>query len=349
MRIALLSLLLLFSFEDSPLQLPESPAARSFAGVGAETEPVALDEFIAAHPWLAERQPAATEVWKTWAEWLAAALESGETDPQRRAGLCRIACLQSRWEDAWSHFERLGGYPAWQAAVAPWLLPGAPIECAAEPGGRASAIPNGVVLRPALPPAPRVESPGRLAPRTARLDGLQIGAAVCDLVLEVEAGGVTLEIYHRSGGSGELAIDLPMPPDAAVFVDYVDWERQEVQGATLELRIEPREEEYTLYRRFKFERSEFPAAPLPGQLPAGLSREGLDFVVEDAAQLEAVRALGTACAALLALPVRVRLAADESIEGSRGTLVHFGAGDAAVVQSARIASALEAYLLSDHN
>jgi len=343
MRVALTLLALLFAVELPPLRLPESPAARSFAGVGPETEPRSLDEFRAATPWLAEREPMPEQLWASWAAWVGAEVAAGEVDPARRAGLCFVACRQSRWEDAWRHFERLGGHPDWQAAVAPWLLPGAPLEIDAGPGGRATAIPNGLLLRPALPPAPRVDETGRLAPRIAELDGLQIGEAVCDLVLEVEAGGVTLEIFHRSGGSGKLLVDLPMPPDAEVFVDYVDWDRQDVQGLPLELLIEPREEEYTIYRRFKFARTEFPASPDPGSLPAAIRLHGLHFLVADAAQLPEVRALGEACAALLEVTVRVQLAAE--LEEVQGTAVHFDAGPASAAQSARIASAVEALLL----
>jgi hypothetical protein len=343
MRVALILLTLLLAVETPPLRLPESPAARSFAGVGPATVPHSLDEFRAATPWLAERRPAPESVWTSWAAWVGAEAAAGKVDPARRAGLCFIACTQSRWEDAWRHFERLGGHPRWQAAVAPWLLPGAPLEIDAGPGGLAMPIPDGLLLRPALPPAPRVEESGRLAPRVAHLDGLQIGEAVCDLVLEVEAGGVTLEVFHRSGGSGTLLVDLPLPPDAEVFVDYVDWDRQDVQGLPLELLIEPREEEYTIYRRFKFARSEFPASPSAGVLPAAIRLHGLDFLVADAAQLAEVRTLGEACAALLELPVRVRLAAD--VDEVSGTAVHFAAGAATTVQSARIASALEAFLL----
>jgi hypothetical protein len=345
MRIAFPALALLLCLETPPLRLPDSPAARSFAGVGAETAPHELDEFFAAAPWIGSAEPQPAEVWTAWAEWLAAEVGAERVDPAHRAGLTWIACRQQRWEDAWRHFERLGGHPDWQAAVAPWLLPGTPPEVAAGPGGRATAIPSGTLLRPALPPAPAPERPGRLAPRTAALDGVRIGDAVCDLVLEVEAGGVTLEVFHRSGGSGLLIVDLPLPPDAEVFVDYVDWDRQEIKGAPLELLIEPREEEYTIYRRFKFARTEFPATPEPGVLPAAIERHGLDFVVAESADLEAVRAVGAACAGLLAIPVRVQLEADLAGERIQGTAVHFAAGAGTSLQAARVASAVEAFLL----
>lgn len=345
MRLALSVVAVWLAVELPPLRLPESPAARSFAGVGAETEPRALDDFVEAAPWLREREPDPDLVWASWAEWLAGAARAERVDPARRAGLCRVACLQSRWEDAWRHFERLGGHPDWQAAVAPWLLPGVPLEISAGPGGRATAIPDGLLLRPALPPASGAGTASRGAPRIAELEGLRIGEAVCDLTLEYEPGGVTLEVFHRSGGSGTLLVDLPLPPDAEVFVDYVDWERQEVKGAPLQLLIEPREEEYTIYRRFQFVRREFPATPQPGRLPASLGAHGLDFLVAEAADLERVRALGDACAALLELPVRVRVAADVAVDSILGTAVDFPAGREADEQCARVAAALEAFLL----
>lgn len=348
MRIALSALALWFAVEAPPLRLPESPAARSFAGVGAETEPRSLDDFVEAAPWLAAALPEPTELWNSWAAWLGAAASAEHVDPAARAGLCRIACLQSRWEDAWRHFERLGGHPDWQAAVAPWLLPGAPLEIAAGPGGRALAIPDGLLLRPALPPGPGADAGGSRTPRLCELDGLQIGEAVCDLTLEFEAGGVTLEVFHRSGGTGRLLVDLPLPPDAEVFVDYVDWERQDVKGAPLELLIEPREEEYTLYRRFKFARTEFPATPTPGRLPAGIGAHGLDFLAEDPADLATLRALGSACAGLLELPVRVRLASEVAASSIEGTAVHFPGDGGAARQAARVAAALEAFLLAAH-
>ncbi|MCA8979845.1 MAG: hypothetical protein KDC14_07450, partial [Planctomycetes bacterium] len=152
MRCLLLALALLLTVETPPLRLPESPAARSFAGVGAETQPHSLEDLLESAPWLVEHAPASDAVWSSWAGWLGAAAHADRVDPARRAGLCRVACLQARWEDAWRHFERLGGHPDWQAAVAPWLMPGAPLEIAAGPGGRAIAIPDGLLLRPALPP-----------------------------------------------------------------------------------------------------------------------------------------------------------------------------------------------------
>jgi len=230
--------------------------------------------------------------------------------------------------------------------VTPWLLPGSPLEILAGPGGLAQPIPNGLRLRPALPPAPADQIPGRVASRTAELKGLTIGEAVCDLVLEVEATGVTLDVYHRSGGTGVLIVDLPMPPGAQVFVDYVDWDRQDVKGLPLELTIEPREDEYTIFRRYKLARREVPAFPEPGTLPAGIARFGLTLQLAEGADEDASRALATACARLLERPVRVALAGDrEEGQPVRGTVVEMPAGEPGVQQRAWLASALEHHLL----
>lgn len=333
--------------DEPPVVLPESRAARSFAGVGPETQPRALDEWLAAHAWLADPDASPDARWSGWATWLGAEAAAGEVDPARRAGLVALACRQGRWADAWAHHERLGGYPDWQAAVTPWILPGVPVDHGALAGGVAAPIEDGLLLRPGLLPEVLPGDDGRYPPRLARVNGVRIGDAVCDLVFEQERGGYTIDVYHRSGGEGLLRVDPPVPHGSKVFVDYVDWDRQDVKGGVLELAIAPREEEYTIYRRYKPRQDDFPAAPVTRPLPAAIRALGLRFRVPSEAERPEVRAFGAAVTALLDVPVVVELEPPGAPPGQDPAhALSIPAGPDGARLLARMASVVETYLLT---
>lgn len=273
----LISVLLLFG-SSGTLELPESPAARAWAGVGPESAPVELERALFHEdPWLAwPRKSGQTVEWQRWGEWLAAEGRSESADPRRRAGLMSIAAQQSRWSDAWVHFERLGGAPEWAAACLPRLLPGVPADHDVLAGGFPDALPAGIVLRPAVPPRIASDPRGSLRPRTAKVTGLVIGETTLDFTITVEPSGIQIDLEHQAGPGVEFAVILPEPAGQRVRIEYVDWMRQEMVRLPLPVKLVPGEEAVTLFGRFDRKSVVLPAAP-KGRICAGLRRGGLSI------------------------------------------------------------------------
>lgn len=338
----LLLLLPLLAPADEPvLTLPDGPAAKAWAGVGAETVPAGAPRGAATAEW---SEP---ETWRRWAELVAAAAAGERPDPARRAELCLLARAHGRARDAWRHYRALGGDPAWVAAVTPALLPGAPPGAAVEPGGRPAPLPDGARLEPFLPPTSQAGPAGAVAWRTATVHGLRVGDAVVDLAVTVEATGVQVDVTHVSGGSATLEIVLPEPEGFEIRVEYVDWLRRD----PIELRdpiplaIGPGEEPRQLYGRVIERRSELPTG-LPERLPEGLRRGGLTFVVPaDDPDREELGRVAETVGELLGIPTRLR-AHRVPGEGWTGTTFELGPAGAERAERLRfLASSIERFLL----
>ena len=285
----LAALLLAHASPQAPAQvtLCESPAARAWAGVGPETVPVDLDELLFAEdPWLLDPSRAdPAQVWERWGTWLGAEGRSESADPRRRAGLCLLAVHHRRWEDAWAHFARLGAAPPWAAAVVPALVPGVPIDqlgAAADPG---RSLPEGLVLRPAVPPRPADDPPTSLRPREMWARQLRIGGAVLDTKVSIEPSGLEVDLWHLSGEAVEVAVLLPEPPGQEIRVEYIDWMRQDERRVPLRLELVPGSEEHNLFGRFSPRRAPLPALP-EGALPAGIAGGGLWISLPASDELE---------------------------------------------------------------
>ena len=251
-------------------RLPEGPAARALAGLAADTAVASIPHLEALRgpdPW------GRHSTWELWADTLVAESRSQQADYDRRALLCRLAHAHGRDADAWGHFALLTGSPEHAAATLPYLFPGIPEELQAQPGGRAPVLPEGVLLRPALPPAPAGGGP--LAYREAEISDLRIGATHFSLSLLVENTGVQLDLKGLSGPPAELELLLPEPQDFEIRVEYVDWMRQEQRHAPRRLRIETREEPLSLFGRVLARPLSRPSLPGGEDLPAALAVGGL--------------------------------------------------------------------------
>jgi hypothetical protein len=310
--------------EPAPAQgveLPESPAARAFAGVG----PATLASALPGPP----AQDLNSGAWRNSAPWMAwaaavhAESEAPHPDATRRAFLAQVALAQERFDDAWDHFAATGGDPKLCAALLPWFLPGVACAPAASPGdagkapvfalaagGRIGALPEGVLLRPALPPPslPAAEVVlGRkwIERRMMRVSDLHIGEAVVAMQVSLESDGIQVEFTHQSGGSASFSVLLPEPSDFEIRVAYIDWMRQDELGLALEVSIAPGDEPHTLFGRFKPRAIPWPTQ-LPKQASSALREHGLQLYCPaefpDAAMIEAA---APAFARVLGLPVVV--------------------------------------------
>lgn len=274
LRIACALLLLGLAPPAGEVQLPEGPNARAFAGVGPETEAIALGAQLAGrHAVLLDGADRAA-VWRAWGQTLERCAASEEESPSERASLALFALEQGRWSDAWAHLERLGGHPEWSAAVLPRLLPGAPAGTPPGRGGLPGALPDGVLLTPAVPPPTREVLPGRIEPRAAEVRGLRIGEATVDLRVSLDGSGIQVDLAHTGGGPARVRVLLPEPEGLEIRVEYVDWMRQDERRLPLEVELLPGEEEHSLFGRFRPRPLALPASPR-GPLPRALERGGL--------------------------------------------------------------------------
>jgi len=271
--------------QDTSIVLPAGPAADLAARLGTEIRPADLPRFPD-DPWTL------AETWKRWSELLTVEARASEPDPARRAELGLLALEQGRYDDAWERFAQCTAAPSVAAALLPHFLPGT----------RSTALADGAVLAPALPPpsGPAARAAGSLRGgvdrRSMRIAGLAVGSAVLALKVSVEIEGVQIDVQHLSGGPVTLSIAIPKDPQFGFSDEYVDWYRAEVKGVAHAITIKPGDEEHTLYARFEPRRPEWPTL-LPDDVPAQIASGGLRIEPgAGGADLELLRAVARALA-----------------------------------------------------
>jgi len=268
---------------DAPgLRVDPGPLAAALGAVAEVVEPPAL--AIAPWPRAPDGAAFAPEEWRA-ADWqrLGALYKAASAEPAAaaiRAELALAALASGRTEDAWRHGAKLP--PSGLAAILPHFLPGA--AAAAGPGGVARALPEGVVLRPALPPPTGQGG----SPERARVElvGFEIADATVAVVVTVEGDGVELEFRHLGGPPVSFSAVVPCPPRLVMTVEYADWERQEGVGLARPLRLEPGSAPLRLWGRFERRRPAWPGH-LPHPLPAQLAAYGLAFHLPEGSDWEA--------------------------------------------------------------
>ena len=251
--------------EGPPRLLPE--------GTGAERTAAALHGGIEART-VAMGSWRSAESWRTWSADLAAARAPAEAEPEREARLALFALEQARWEDAWRHFTRCSAEPRIVAGLLPRFLPGVGADAPLAKDGFAGALPDGVVLRPALPPEKGAGPPGRIERREMKLARLAVGQATLSLRVALEYDGVVVELAHLAGEPCTLSVVLPCEAGYVFANEYVDWYAQETHGAALALTLKPGEEAHTLYGRLDPRPIRGPER-VPERLPELLRRQGL--------------------------------------------------------------------------
>ena len=332
--------------------LPPGAARDAVAAIRADIAPAEL----AGPEWPAWDDPAwdGHAPWARWSELVLEEAGASRPDAGRRAALALAAALQERPLDAWEHFAGTAAQPAVAAALLPRLFPGAPADAPKGRGGRPGALPDGVLLRPILPPLD-LESPyGRPRIREMHFEGLAIGKAVCDVKLAVEADGVELTFTHRSGGAARVRVVLPVPIEEEVRALYVAWEQVHDPPPVIELELAPGTEdepgEASVWGRFYPRTLAWPA-PSELALPRQLARGGFALEVDPGDPLAPRLARAAeALALVLGVPGRVQArgtvpAADAGVAPQ---VFAFPAGEPEALRQARLfflLSAAERFLL----
>ncbi len=241
--------------------------------------------------------------WRAWGSALERATARSSESTQARAELAQLALERGADSDAWAHLEPLRNSPALLCALVPRLLPGAPAGMGAVTGGLPPALPAGVSLRPALPPASGDPVPdGWLEPRSASLTGLVIGEATVRMSVELRLDGVNVQFDHLSGAPIEFSCRLPCPQGFGRGSEYADWNRQEELGAAHPVRLSAAAPEWRLWLRFTPERRSLPAKP-PARLSVQALEAGLEFVTSQGQDALGLAELAGELERLLGLPV----------------------------------------------
>jgi len=299
-----LPLLLLLNQEPAPIQFPDGPAAKAWAGVGVDTVPRALPKLLRAACSTTSPAGTSTATWQLWARWLAG--EVRQPSPKLRAALCLLARAQGRDRDAWEHYAHLTADPRWVATVTPYLLPGAPLDSKIEPGGTLAPLPDKTLLQPCLPPP--TESSGdahAITWRKATARNIQVGEAIFDLTISVEATGVQVDLVHTGGGAGQVAILIPEPPGYEIRIEYLDWAQTEQARLPILVDLAPGQEPHTLWGRMIERRNSLPTGKARG-LPRSLISGGLYLSLPgNDPQRIAVAELAPVLGDLLGVPVRL--------------------------------------------
>lgn len=341
----------------APIQSPSAPGERMTSGfleleLALEDGPyrAALERLVPGTtagplepaPWPDEWTE---EAWSDGDGWDAWADALDRADDTARAQLARLAHLQGRWDDAWRHLAAIGDARTARAAL-PAILPGAPRE-SSEPGaavadGLAQPLPDGVLLRPSLPPPGNELVNGGRVRRAVELAGVRVGDAILHLRVALEGDGVQIDFTHAGGGECRLQVIIPEPEGFEIRVEYVDWDRRSTVGEPHELVLRPGDEPHKLWGRFlRFPRP-WPGR-LPEHLPAQIQAAGL--VVVDAPDAGATALLaGFAGALERTLGVPVHVTADRGslpMPGFAPLRLYLGMRDERMDKLAAIASLVE--------
>jgi len=241
------------------VSLPRGAAARALDEVERGTTALA---FTHAWPPWSDRSASGwggEPTWRRWVELLRAERAAAEPDPARRAELARVARLQDRHGDAWSHFAAAAAEPGWLVTLLPLFVPGIPAELA----GASAALPDGVLLRPSLPPS---DVPGaglrQLAGTRVEALSFRVGAAEARLALSVERDGLEIELVHLAGGPARVRVAAPVPRGIEPGLLFADWEKRPGPLAPVEFLLSAEEPEHTLWLTFHPPRDHLPSPPL---------------------------------------------------------------------------------------
>lgn len=306
------------------LVFPPGPIEELVARLPVEAPPLAS-------PWPAwddRSEPAGwggERAWRRWVELVRAEARAPEPDPRRRVELALLARMQRRDADAWWHLSRAAADPSLVAAALPAFLPGVPLELL----GSAEDLPDGVLLRPALPPAlhDRRGSLRQLAGRTMEHRFVRVAGALLMMRVVIEGDGVQVDVTHREGPEVRLSIAPPVPPGVEIGAIYADWESLDGNPEAAELVLSADAPSHSIWGRF-LPRAERWPAPLPDPDRPPQPREELVLVVPAERRGEPVFArFAEALAELYELPCEL---VDENAGPGRHLLepvaIHLGSG-----------------------
>ena len=284
---------------------PAGEVGDALRTIGPEVEPKPAPTVL----WPAEDDHLAWKdgtPWRRWAELVAGRAE-GALPAAELAELALLTLAQGRDETAWRQLGELARRsPEAAAGVLPQFFPGAPAGSAARAGGRPGPLPDGVVLRPALPPPLGAPDPDYLLEaRSMSITSLAIGEALCDFTVDLRIDGVDLRFATLSG-SAKASGAIPVPPGFAAHAEYADWDRQPQTGAAHPVVLDgAAEDPWRLWGRFQRADSDAPTVAPPG-LTGQLEHAGLELIL-DSSDPAYPRLSGLAQAIEIACGVRCRV------------------------------------------
>jgi hypothetical protein len=201
--------------------------------------------------------------WRRWVELVRKEGAAGQPDPRRRAELALLARLQGRDGDAWRHLVACREQPGLVARLLPLFVPGAPPASLSAQ----TPLPDGVLLRPALPPATEDSrtSLRTLVGRVLEHDDVCVAGARLSLRLRCEPDGLEMVLRHASGPAVRVRVAPPCPPGVDPGLVFADWERLPAGQHTAEFLLEPGSEEHTLWLTFHPREQRWPQ-PAPERL-----------------------------------------------------------------------------------
>jgi hypothetical protein len=208
--------------------------------------------------------------WRRWVELVRAEADAAASAPGRRAQLALVARLQGRDGDAWAHLVACESDPGLVAALLPLFSPGVPRALLDQRG----ALPDGVLLTPALPPAdePRAGLRWLAGKRIERRD-FEVGAAHCSLTVSLEPDGVEVSVRHLSGGAARVLVQAPLPRGVEPGLAFADWEKLPPGAGPVEFRLDAEANEHALWVTFRPPEARWPSPPLDTLVALNPGRE----------------------------------------------------------------------------
>jgi len=299
------------------VSLPRGAVARALDEVEPGTAPRSA---LAPWPAWSDRSPAGwggEATWRRWVELVRAERGAAQPEPARRAELARVARLQGRDGDAWHHLVATAADPSWCVTLLPLFLPGVP-ENELE---RRGPLPDGVLLRPSLPPD---DTPGaglrQLAGARVEALAFEVGAARLSLALRVERDGLEVKVVHRAGGEARVRVAPPLPRGIEAGLLFADWEKQGDPRAPVEFVLTAEDPEHILWLTFHPPKDHLAHPPLASLRAPQPGREVL--VVSPAGDEPVLMGLAGALEELLGVPARLVSSAYRPAPGLEPLVLH---------------------------
>lgn len=320
--------------------LPPGPVAEALAALTPDTRPLSPGA-----PWPAWSDRSSEGwggelPWRRWVELLRSERRPATRAPVHRAELAVLARLQGRDGDAWVHFLATASEPGRLAGLVPLFTPGVPQELL----GLEGPLPDGVLLRPALPPTalPRAGLRGLAGTRIERTE-LAIGAARCELWVSVDRDGLEVGLRHLSGGAARVRLQPPVPNGIEPGVIFADWEKRPGERGPIEFRLDAEANEHSLWQTFHPRAARWPA-PAPETLRP--PRPGQALWVQSPGGDEAhLRRFAEALGELLECPAALHASSERPQAGLEPLVLRFEGGPEDERKLVELMGTTEAFLL----
>jgi len=259
--------------------------------------------------------------WRRWVELVRLEAEARTSLPERRAQLACLARLQGRDGDAWAHLLACESEPGVVAALLPLFSPGVPRTLLDQRG----ALPDGVLLSPALPPGEERRTSLRwLAGRRIERREFDVGLARCALEVSVDPDGLEVSLRHLSGGAARVRVLAPLPRGIEPGLAFADWEKLPGDAGPVEFLLDAESNEHSLWQTFHPPEARWPSPPLE---TLGALTRGREILLESPRGDEPeLRRFAEALSELLGIEARACAAESRSVAGLEPLVLRFAPG-----------------------